>query len=197
MLVLGGRSNLLLTRDFDGLLLHIRAAGIAIAGETSDAVLVRIAAGENLHALVTWTLAHGLGGLENLSLIPGNVGSSPMQNIGAYGVEIKDVFHELEAFDIDEKYGRVFSANECEFGYRESVFKKKLKHQFAILDVTFRLNKNPFFNGAMKSSDCQSTRLTLVIALKPSTLSARRSLAVRSTYQPSTVYGGRSPGTSP
>ena len=140
-LVLGGGSNLLFTRDFDGLVLHMRGAGIAIVGESSDAVLVRAAAGENWHGLVTWTLAHGLGGLENLSLIPGSVGASPIQNIGAYGSELKDCFDTLTAFDFETGDLLQLDRAACEFGYRDSVFKHRLRERAVILDVTFALPK--------------------------------------------------------
>lgn len=140
-LVLGGGSNLLLTGDFPGLVLHISMKGIEIAGEDANAVYVRAAAGENWHAFVQWTLMQGLGGLENLSLIPGSVGAAPIQNIGAYGAEIKDCFHELTAFDLVN--GRTFTLDKaaCEFGYRDSVFKKGLRDRAVILDVTFALPK--------------------------------------------------------
>jgi UDP-N-acetylmuramate dehydrogenase len=138
-LVLGGGSNLLFTGDFDGLVLHMRASGIAIAGETADAVLVRAAAGENWHGLVAWTLAQGLGGMENLSLIPGSVGASPIQNIGAYGSELKDCFHALSAFDFETGELLHLDRAACEFGYRDSVFKHRLRDRAVILDVTFAL----------------------------------------------------------
>jgi UDP-N-acetylmuramate dehydrogenase len=130
----------LLTRDIEKPVVHIQLKGIeVIPGKNSDRALVRAQAGENWHEFVTWCIANDLGGLENLSLIPGQVGTSPMQNIGAYGVEIKDVFHELEAMEIES--GRIvkFSAEDCRFGYRESVFKNELKGKFIILNVTFSL----------------------------------------------------------
>jgi UDP-N-acetylmuramate dehydrogenase len=140
-LVLGGGSNLLLTSDFPGLVLHICMNGIEIMGEDSGGTYVRAAAGENWHQFVRWTLAQGLGGLENLSLIPGNVGAAPIQNIGAYGAEVKDCFHELTAFDLVE--GRSFTLDKaaCAFGYRDSVFKHRLLDRTVILDVTFALPK--------------------------------------------------------
>jgi UDP-N-acetylmuramate dehydrogenase len=117
-----------------------------------------IGAGENWHGLVMYCIEQGYAGVENLSLIPGNVGASPMQNIGAYGVELKDVFYELEAFHITDKYLRTFSAEDCAFGYRESVFKSRYKNQFVICNVTFRLNKQPKYNtsyGAIQQElDC-------------------------------------------
>jgi UDP-N-acetylmuramate dehydrogenase len=140
-LVLGGGSNLLLTRNFPGLVLHACMKGIEVVGEDADATYVRAAAGENWHAFVRWTLAQGLGGLENLSLIPGSVGAAPIQNIGAYGAELKDCFHGLTAFDLAE--GRIFTLdkNACAFGYRDSVFKHDLCDRALILDVTFALPK--------------------------------------------------------
>ncbi|HEY4318622.1 MAG TPA: UDP-N-acetylmuramate dehydrogenase [Herbaspirillum sp.] len=145
-LVLGGGSNLLLTRDFPGLVLHMRNTGIAIVdnadGDADEGVTyVRAAAGENWHRLVLWTLAQGLGGLENLSLIPGSVGASPIQNIGAYGVEIKDVLHSLTIYDfVDDKVSTLRNAD-CAFAYRDSVFKHALQHRAVVLDVTFALPK--------------------------------------------------------
>ena len=140
-LVLGGGSNLLFTGDFDGLVLQMRGTGIDIVGETGDAVLVRAAAGESWHGLVMWTLAHGLGGMENLSLIPGSVGASPIQNIGAYGSELKDCFHGLTAFDFDTGALLHLDREACEFGYRDSIFKHRLRDRAVILDVTFALPK--------------------------------------------------------
>lgn len=142
LFVLSGGSNILLTRDIEKPVVHIQLKGIeVIPVNDSDHTLVRVQAGENWHEFVTWCIANDLGGLENLSLIPGQVGTSPMQNIGAYGVEIKDVFHELEALEIES--GRIvkFSAEDCRFGYRESVFKNELKGKFIILNVTFSLTK--------------------------------------------------------
>jgi UDP-N-acetylmuramate dehydrogenase len=145
-LILGGGSNILFTKDFDGLVLKNELKGIAVVKEDEDHFYIKAAAGENWHQFVMYCVQHNYAGLENLSLIPGNVGASPMQNIGAYGVEIKDVFYELEAYNINDKVTQTFSAKDCEFGYRESVFKRKYKNQFVILNVTYRLNKNPSFN---------------------------------------------------
>ncbi len=152
-LILGGGSNILFTKDFNGLVLKSAIKGIDIIHEDNEHVYVRAGAGENWHQFVLHCIKYDFGGVENLSLIPGNVGASPMQNIGAYGVEIKDVFHSLEAFHFSEKRIQTFTLNDCEFGYRESIFRKKYKDQFAILNVTFRLDKKARFNieyGAIK-----------------------------------------------
>jgi UDP-N-acetylmuramate dehydrogenase len=146
LLVLGGGSNLLLTKNIDGLVLKNELKGIELVAQDADYYYVKAAAGENWHGFVQYCLAANYAGLENLSLIPGNVGASPMQNIGAYGVEIKDVFHELEAFHIHEKKLYHFSKEECAFGYRESVFKGKYKNLFIIVSVTYKLRKTPQFN---------------------------------------------------
>ncbi len=145
-LILGGGSNILLTQNVDGLVAKNELPGISIEKEDNNHVYVKSAAGENWHSFVSYCISNNFSGVENLSLIPGNVGASPMQNIGAYGVEIKDVFHELEAYSITDKKLVTFSASDCEFGYRESVFKRKMKGKFVITSVTFRLNKNPVFN---------------------------------------------------
>ncbi|MER3463063.1 MAG: UDP-N-acetylenolpyruvoylglucosamine reductase [Chitinophagaceae bacterium] len=145
-LVLGGGSNILLTKDVDGLVLKNEIKGIDIVSEDEEYVYVKVGGGENWHQFVLYCIEKNLAGVENLSLIPGNVGASPMQNIGAYGVEIKDVFHSLEAMHIGEMKMQTFSNNDCAFGYRESVFKNKYKGQFIITSVTYRLNKKPTFN---------------------------------------------------
>lgn len=145
-LVLGGGSNILLTKDVDGLVLKNEIKGIDIVSEDEEYVYVKVGGGENWHQFVLYCIEKNLAGVENLSLIPGNVGASPMQNIGAYGVEIKDVFHSLEAMHIGEMKMQTFSNKDCAFGYRESVFKNKYKGQFIITSVTYRLNKKPTFN---------------------------------------------------
>lgn len=147
-LILGGGSNILFTKDFDGLVLKNELKGIELVHEDADHYYVKAAAGENWHRFVMYCVENDYAGVENLSLIPGNVGASPMQNIGAYGVEIKDVFNELTAYHIQEKTILKFCLSDCEFAYRESVFKRKYKNQFVIVDVTYRLNKQPKFNTA-------------------------------------------------
>lgn len=141
LLVLGGGSNILLTRDFPGLVLHIRNTGISITGEDERAVYIRAAAGENWHELVLWTLQRGLGGLENLSLIPGTVGASPIQNIGAYGVEVKDCLHSVTYFDISTGEFVTRDNAACQFAYRDSLFKHALRDRAIIVEVCFALLK--------------------------------------------------------
>jgi UDP-N-acetylmuramate dehydrogenase len=144
--ILGGGSNILFTKNFDGLVLKNNIKGIELIKEDAHYVYVKAGAGENWHQFVLYCLQRNWQGIENLSLIPGNVGASPMQNIGAYGVELKDAFYELEAFHLKENKVRAFSVNDCDFNYRESVFKTKLKNQYIILNVTFCLNKVPKYN---------------------------------------------------
>jgi len=144
LFVLGGGSNLVLTGDFDGLVLHMAIPGRVLAGEDDDAWYVRGGAGENWHDFVQWTLSQGWPGLENLSLIPGTVGAAPIQNIGAYGLEAADRFHALTAIDMHSGNSVRFDRSACRFGYRDSVFKQNgwhLEGRFVITDVTFRLPK--------------------------------------------------------
>lgn len=145
-LILGGGSNILFTQNFNGLVLKNELKGIELVKEDEEFMYVKAAAGENWHQFVLHCIDNNRAGVENLSLIPGNVGASPMQNIGAYGVEIKDVFHSLEAFHIADKTTVHFNLTDCEFGYRESVFKRKYKNQFVITAVTYKLKKQPVFN---------------------------------------------------
>ena len=146
VLVLGGGSNLLLTQNVEGMVIKISIKGIEIIEENEENVWVKVAAGEVWHEFVRWSINHGYGGMENLSLIPGCVGASPMQNIGAYGVEIKNTFVLLDAIEIDGGNERVFTHSECKFGYRESVFKQEEKGKYIIASVTFKLSKHPQLN---------------------------------------------------
>lgn len=165
-LILGGGSNLLLTRNFDGIVLKNELRGMDVVAEDSNHVYVTAGAGENWHQFVLYCLERDLAGVENLSLIPGNIGASPMQNIGAYGVELKDVFHELEAFHLKEKRIVNFSNLDCNFGYRESVFKNKFKDQFVILTVTFRLNKTPRFHTSYGAMQEELTRMHAPLSIQ-------------------------------
>jgi len=141
ILFLGGGSNILLTTNFDGLVVKLDLKGISIISDNDDSVLVCANAGENWHAFVLWTLKHNYGGLENLSLIPGNVGTAPIQNIGAYGVELKDQFVQCEGLSIETLELKTFSLKDCEFGYRNSIFKQAAKGKYIITSVVFRLSK--------------------------------------------------------
>lgn len=143
LLVLGGGSNLLLTKDFDGLTLRIENRGIQIVHEEQRSAKVKVAAGENWHYFVMWCLDNDLGGIENLALIPGSVGAAPIQNIGAYGVELSQVFESCEALSIETGELKIFNIEECEFGYRNSIFKNSLKEQYIITSVQFNLSKAP------------------------------------------------------
>ena len=153
-LILGGGSNLLLTEDFDGLVIHNNLKGIEICKEDDNSVTLKVGAGENWHNFVLQSIELGYSGIENLSLIPGNVGASPMQNIGAYGVEVKDVITKVEAISISTGEVFYFSNKDCEFDYRSSIFKTSHKNQYFISSVEFKLSKQPNFNisyGAIKT----------------------------------------------
>lgn len=140
-IILGGGSNMLIVKDIEALVLHIGIKGIHVVEENEDVAIVTAMAGENWHNLVLWTLEHGYGGLENLSLIPGNTGTAPIQNIGAYGVELKDVLEYCQAMHVDTQEIRTFSNEECQFGYRDSIFKNEGKGKYIVVSVTFRLTK--------------------------------------------------------
>ncbi|MUU77976.1 UDP-N-acetylmuramate dehydrogenase [Winogradskyella endarachnes] len=142
LFILGGGSNMLLTKNIEALVLHINLKGIEVVSETKNTVIIKAMAGENWHNFVIWCLEHNYGGIENLSLIPGNIGTAPIQNIGAYGVELKDVFVSCEAINIENQTTRTFTKEDCNFGYRESVFKQELKGQFIITSVNIELTKS-------------------------------------------------------
>lgn len=139
-LFLGGGSNILFTQDFSGIVIKLDLKGVSEEIINEEEVLITAKAGENWHQFVTYCLERDYGGLENLSLIPGNVGTSPMQNIGAYGVEIKDTFYSCKALNLETRETEIFTAERCAFGYRESFFKKEGKGKYVILEVTFRLS---------------------------------------------------------
>lgn len=141
LFILGGGSNMLLTHDIQKTVVHISLTGKKIISQTEEEVIVEGAGGENWHDFVRWTLSQDYGGLENMSLIPGNVGTSPIQNIGAYGVELKDCFVSCEAMNVQTLEVIRFNLEDCDFGYRNSVFKNQLKHQFIITSVQFHLSK--------------------------------------------------------
>jgi len=152
-LMLGGGSNILFTKDFEGLLLKNEISGIEVINEDAKQVWIKVGAGVVWHEFVMHCIERGWGGLENLSLIPGTVGASPIQNIGAYGVEVKDLIVEVEGVDLVQKNTRTINSQECEFAYRSSVFKTSLKNTFLITAVVFRLDKQPKLHveyGAIK-----------------------------------------------
>ncbi|MBU7569490.1 MAG: UDP-N-acetylmuramate dehydrogenase [Flavobacterium sp.] len=139
--ILGGGSNMLLTKDIEALTIHVDIKGKTIIDQTEDAVWVEAKAGENWHEFVLWTIDQDFGGLENMSLIPGNVGTTPIQNIGAYGTEIKNTFVYCDAVNIETLEIRRFNKEECKFGYRESIFKNEVKDQYIIVSVVFKLTR--------------------------------------------------------
>jgi UDP-N-acetylmuramate dehydrogenase len=145
--ILGGGSNLLFTQDIEGLVLKNNIKGIEIVEENSKNALIAIGGGEEWHPFVRWTIEQGLGGLENLSLIPGTVGAAPIQNIGAYGVELKDCFVHLEAVNLQTLHVEIFSHKDCAFGYRNSIFKHSAKGKYIITKVVLRLSKQPILRS--------------------------------------------------
>ena len=154
-LIWGGGSNLLLTKNFDGLVIKINIKGFETTKENDENIWVKSGAGVVWHDLVMYCVNNSYAGMENLSLIPGTVGAAPIQNIGAYGVEIKEVFEELEALEIATGKIKIFDKQKCNFGYRESIFKHEAKGKYIILNVTFKLNKKPVFHvayGAIKDT---------------------------------------------
>ena len=153
ILILGGGSNILFTRNFDGIVIKNQLKGITLVNQTDTNYYIKSGAGESWNEFVTYCVENNYAGIENLSLIPGNVGASPMQNIGAYGVEIKDVFYELEALHIKTGEIHKFNLQDCQFGYRESVFKNKQKGEYIITSVTYKLNKTPVFNTSYGAID--------------------------------------------
>jgi len=154
--VLGGGSNILWTKDFNGLTIHINNKGISIEKETHSYVVVNIQAGENWHEFVIWSINNGYGGVENLALIPGNVGAAPIQNIGAYGVELKEVFIECSAIHLRSLKNKVFSAKDCQFGYRDSIFKNKEKNNYIITSIKLKLSKQGFHKLDLKYGDIKN-----------------------------------------
>lgn len=141
LFVLGGGSNMLITKDLENLVLHINLKGIEVVSENKDEAIIKVSAGENWHNMVLWTLDRDYGGLENLSLIPGNTGTAPIQNIGAYGVELKDTFVCCEAMEIASRKLKTFTKEECQFGYRDSYFKNEGLGKYIITSVSFKLTK--------------------------------------------------------
>ncbi len=178
-LILGGGSNILFTKNFDGLILKNEIDGIEIIKDDEQYVYVKAGGGIGWQEFVLYCIEKNLAGAENLSLIPGSVGASPMQNIGAYGVEVKDIFYELEAYHINDKKIVCFTNKDCQFGYRESIFKNKLKGEFVITSVTFRLNKTPVFNTSYGAIETELQKMGVqdvsIKAISDAVISLRKS----------------------
>ena len=149
--ILGGGSNILLTRNIKGLVIHNQIKGIKIKAETNKHTIIEVGAGELWDRVVEWSTERNLYGIENLSLIPGYIGAAPIQNIGAYGTEIKDVFQELKAINLQTKEIHVFNKSDCQFGYRDSIFKNKLKDKLIITKITIKLSKQNTLNLSYKA----------------------------------------------
>jgi len=178
--ILGGGSNMLLTRDIDALVIHVDLKGKKILDQEGDHVLVECQAGENWHEFVLYTISQNFGGLENMSLIPGNVGTTPIQNIGAYGAEIKDTFVSCDAMNIETQQMRTFTKEECEFGYRESIFKNAEKDKYVITSVVFRLTKtnhkiNTGYGDILKNLESRSIQVPTIKDVSDAVIAIRRS----------------------
>jgi UDP-N-acetylmuramate dehydrogenase len=158
-LIIGGGSNILFTKNFDGLIINQTSNKIRISSEDKEYAYVSVEAGVIWHELVLFCIGKNFGGIENLSLIPGKVGAAPIQNIGAYGQELRDVLSSLSGIHLDELSKEKFGVTECEFDYRDSIFKRKLKNKFIITEVTLRLNKNPELNTSYGTIKNELTKL--------------------------------------
>jgi UDP-N-acetylmuramate dehydrogenase len=181
-LILGGGSNILFTQNFDGLVIKNNFRGIAILEENDQNILIKVGAGEVWHDFVLFCIQHNYAGIENLSLIPGSVGACPIQNIGAYGVEVKDVITEVEVFDLYKHVTRTFSNLECEFDYRSSIFKTSEKGRHCVTSVTFRLKKQATIHTAYGDIEQELERLKI---LSPSIQDVSRAVInIRSSKLP-------------
>ena len=178
-LILGGGSNILFTKNFDGLVIKNALPGITLIKEDAYHSWIKVAAGEPWHPFVLYCVERNLAGIENLSLIPGLVGAAPMQNIGAYGVEIKDTCEEVEAVNMATGEVEIFNNAACEFGYRESIFKHKLKEQFLITAVTFKLNKifkpNIYYGDIKRTLEEMRVQQITIKAVSDAVISIRSS----------------------
>lgn len=162
-LILGGGSNILIIQDIDALVIYINLKGIEVLSKNDDKVIIKVMAGENWHDMVLWTLNHNFGGLENMSLIPGNTGTAPIQNIGAYGIELKDSFVSCEAIQVETQTGRTFSKEDCNFGYRQSYFKNEGKNKFVITSVSLELStKNHKLNTSYGAIEQELTKMGIL-----------------------------------
>lgn len=183
-MILGGGSNVLFVNDFDGTILHVQIPGKEIIREDESSVLVRFGAGENWHDCVKWAVERNYGGIENLALIPGTCGAAPVQNIGAYGVELKDVLQSVHGYNLIEKRIQQLSNKECEFGYRDSIFKRALKHRFFITHIDIRLTKQ---NGHVLNTSYKPLEEWLILnQIAPVTIYAifEAVVAIRSSKLP-------------
>ncbi len=178
-LILGSGSNILFTQPFDGVIVKIDLKGIAITAETDQNIWLKVAAGEAWHDLVIYCVSNNYAGLENLSLIPGTVGAAPIQNIGAYGVELKDSFVSLEAIELATGQKHNFSHSDCRFGYRDSIFKHEAKGKFVITSVVFKLDKTPTFRlsygDIQKTIDLMASKTLTIKAVSDAVIKIRRS----------------------
>lgn len=182
--ILGGGSNVLLTGDQDAYVILNRLKGIEVLEQTDRHWLVRAAAGENWHQLVMWSMDQGMGGLENLSLIPGCCGAAPMQNIGAYGVEIKDVLERVETIDRATGEVRIFSNAECAFGYRESIFKHEAKDQFIITAIVLKLRRAGTYALKMDYGDIKAMLEQMQVAVPDMKALCEAVMAIRRSKLP-------------
>lgn len=176
--ILGGGSNVLLNGPVQGTVILNRIKGIEVTAEDSDHVWLKVGAGEVWHDLVLYAIANGLGGLENLALIPGTVGASPIQNIGAYGVEVKDTIAQVAAWDWEASGIRTFSNEACRFGYRDSIFKQELRGRVVVTSVTFRLSRHPLLNveyGAIRDELASMNADPSVESIAQAVINIRRS----------------------
>ncbi len=176
-LIIGSGSNLLFTKDIDALVIHPEIKGIELVDENQEHVIVKVAAGEIWDNFVEWTVRKGYSGLENLSLIPGSVGAAPVQNIGAYGVELKDVLYKVDALNIELKEHNTFTNSECEFAYRNSIFKNKFKGKYIITHVYFKLSKKHNFklNYGNLKKELQKIGLINLQTVRNAVINIRRS----------------------
>lgn len=182
--ILGGGSNILLTQPVEGVLMKNAISGIEVVRESARNAWVRVGGGVLWHDLTQWAVRHNLGGIENMSLIPGTVGASPVQNIGAYGVELKDVFHSLRAIDLQTARIRAFTRKECAFGYRDSIFKREARGKFCIIEVIVRLQKAPHRIN-ISYGDIQKTLADMGASQPPSIDEISRAvIAIRSSKLP-------------
>jgi UDP-N-acetylmuramate dehydrogenase len=178
--ILGGGSNMLLTQDIDALVIHVDLKGKKIIKEDENSVWVESMAGESWHEFVLWTIGQDFGGLENMSLIPGNVGTTPVQNIGAYGTEIKDTFVSCDAMNIATQEIKTFTKEECNFGYRESIFKHEAKDKYVITSVVFKLTKqshkiNTSYGDITKELENKNIQIPTLIDVSNAVIAIRQS----------------------